>query len=32
MEAASLRVLEELDRMAVEGETDSSVLCHNPNG
>ncbi len=32
MEQASIDVLEQLDRMAVEGETNSAVLCHNPNG
>ncbi len=32
MEQASTDVLDQLDRMAVEGETNSAVLCHNPNG
>ena len=32
MEDSSLEVLNHLDLMAVEGETNSSVLCHNPNG
>jgi len=32
MEDASIAVIEQLDRMAVEGETNSAVLCHNPNG
>jgi hypothetical protein len=32
MENASIDVIEQLDRMAVEGETNSAVLCHNPNG
>jgi len=32
MEQASIDVLDQLDRMAVEGETNSAVLCHNPNG
>ncbi len=32
MEQASIDVIEQLDRMAVEGENNSAVLCHNPDG
>ncbi len=31
MEQASITVLEQLDQMAVEGESNSAMLCHNPN-
>ncbi len=32
MEASSIEVLNQLDRMAVEGESNSSMLCHKPDG